>query len=238
MSGPEPRTILVTGATGSAGRAVARRFGADGANVAVSGSDRGRLDALLGELAIPADRAAAVEGDLLDASAARSIVARTVAAFGRLDVVAHLVGGYAGGTPVADIDPDEIRSMLDQHLWTTLHVLQAAVPGMVERGFGRIVAVTPTVTAAPGPRAAGYVAAKSAQEALIRTTAKEVASTGVTANLLAIRTLDDAKARAQQPNAKTASWTTPDELADAIAWLASDAAATVNGQRIALDGRA
>jgi NAD(P)-dependent dehydrogenase (short-subunit alcohol dehydrogenase family) len=116
-------------------------------------------------------------------------------------------------------------------------MLQAAAPGMVERGFGRIVAVTSTTAANPGPRAAAYAAAKSAEEALVRTLAREIASKGVTANLLAVRTLDDAKARAEQPKAKTASWTTPDELADVIAWLASPAAATVNGQRIALDGR-
>ena len=75
--------------------------------------------------------------------------------------------------------------MLDQHLWTTLHVLQAAVPGMVERGYGRIVAVTATSAANPGPRAAAYATAKSAEEALVRTLAREVASAGVTANLIA-----------------------------------------------------
>ena len=135
---------------------------------------------------------------------------------------------------MVDLDPDEVRAMLDQHLWTTLNVLQAAVPGMVERGFGRVVAVTSTTAANPGPRAAAVRAAKSAEEALVRTARPRGArSTGVTANLLAIRTLDDAKARAEQPNAKTASWTTPEEVADAIAWLASPAAAAVNGQRIA-----
>jgi NAD(P)-dependent dehydrogenase (short-subunit alcohol dehydrogenase family) len=235
---PSPLSVLVTGATGSAGRAATRRFAADGARVAVNGSNRDRLEALVAELGFPEGRVVPVEGDLIDASAARSVVAAAEADLGRIDVVAHLVGGYAGGTAVVDLDPDEVRSMLDQHLWTTLHVLQAAVPGMVERGFGRIVAVTATVTANPGPRAAAYAAAKSAEEALIRTLAREVASSGITANLLALRTLDDAKARAEQPNAKTASWTTPEELADTIAWLASPAAAAVNGQRIALDGRA
>jgi NAD(P)-dependent dehydrogenase (short-subunit alcohol dehydrogenase family) len=235
---PSPLSVLVTGATGSAGRAVSRRFAADGARVAVNGSNRDRLDALIAELGFPDGRVVPVEGDLLDAAAAGEVVTAAEAALGRIDVVAHLVGGYAGGTAVVDLDPDEVRSMLDQHLWTTLHVLQAAVPGMVERGFGRIVAITAATAANPGPRAAAYAAAKSAEEALVRTLAREVASSGVTANLLAIRTLDDAKARAEQPNAKTASWTTPDEVADAIAWLASPAAAAVNGQRIALDGRA
>ena len=235
---PSPLAVLVTGVTGSAGRAATRRFAADGARVAVNGSNRERLDALIAELGFPDGQLVPVQGDLVDATAARAVVAAAEAALGRIDVVAHLVGGYAGGTALVDMDPDEVRSMLDQHVWTTFNVLQAAVPGMLERGFGRVVAVTSATAANPGPRAAAYAAAKSAEEALVRTLAREVASTGVTANLIAIRTLDDAKARAEQPNAKTASWTTPEELADTIAWLASPAAAAVNGQRIALDGRA
>lgn len=232
------QAVLVTGATGSAGRAVARRFASDGARVAVNGTDAGRLAALVDELGFPDGTLVPVAGDLLDPAAARAVVGAAEQALGRVDVLVHLVGGYAGGTPVVDLDSAELRSMLDQHVWTTLHVLQAAVPAMLERGFGRIVAVTSTTTANPGPRAAAYVAAKSAEEAVIRSLAREVGSHGVTANLLAIRTLDDAKARAEQPNAKTASWATPDEVAEAVAWLASAAAAAINGQRIALDGRA
>jgi NAD(P)-dependent dehydrogenase (short-subunit alcohol dehydrogenase family) len=165
------------------------------------------------------------------------VVDRVVDAFGRVDVVAHLVGGYAGGTAVVDLDSDEVRRMLDQHLWTTLNVLQAVVPGMREREFGRVVAVSSAFATNPGPRGASYAMAKGAQEILVRSLAKEAAADGVTANVLVIRTLDDERARAARPNAKTAGWTTPEEVAEAIAWLASPAAAAVNGARIPLDGR-
>lgn len=229
--------VLVTGATGPAGRAVARRFAADGHCVALNGSDAGRLDSVISELGLPLERAVAVPGDLTDPGTARSVVAAAGAAFGRVDVLVHLVGGWTGGTAVVDLDHAEVRSMLDQHLWTTLNTLQAVLPGMTSRGFGRLVAVSSPLAAVPGPRGAGYAMAKAAEEVLLRSVARETAASGVTANILVIRTLDDGRARAAQPTARTAGWTTPEELADAIAWLASPAAAAVNGQRIPLDGR-
>jgi NAD(P)-dependent dehydrogenase (short-subunit alcohol dehydrogenase family) len=233
---PHPLSVLVTGATGSAGGAVARRFAADGARLALGGSDPGRLTRLIADLGLPVDRGLAVPGDLTDPAAARAMVEAAEAAFGRVDVVAHMVGGWAGGTAVVDLDHDELRAMLDQHLWTTLNVVQAALPGMTARGFGRIVAVSTPSAATPGPRAASYAIAKAAEDVLLRTVAREAAD-GVTANLLVIRTIDDDRSRAAQPNAKTASWTTPEELADAVFWLASPAGSAVNGARIPLDGR-
>jgi NAD(P)-dependent dehydrogenase (short-subunit alcohol dehydrogenase family) len=237
VAAPETLAVLVTGATGPSGRAVALRFAADGHRVALNGSDAGRLGALIADLALPEGRAVAVPGDLTDPVAARAVVAAAEAALGRVDVLVHLVGGWTGGTSVADLDHAEVRSMLDQHLWTTLNVLQALLPGMTARGVGRVMAVSSPLAATPGPRGASYAMAKAAEEVLVRSVAREAAADGVTANVLVIRTLDDERSRAAQPNAKTAGWTTPEELADAIAWLASPAAGAVNGQRIALDGR-
>ena len=234
---PSPLVVLITGATGPSGRAVARRFAADGARVAVNGSDPARLAALVSDLGVPADTVLAVPGDLTDPAVARDVVAAVESAFGGPDVLAHLVGGWTGGTAVVDLDHAEVRRMLDQHLWTTLHVLQAALPGMASRGFGRVVAVSSPFAAVPGPRGASYAIAKAAEEVLLRTVAREAAADGVTANILVIRTLDDERSRAAQPTAKTAGWTTPDELAGAVAWLASPAAAAVTGARIPLDGR-
>lgn len=237
MTAPARLTILVTGATGPAGRAVASRFAVDGHRVALNGSDEDRLGALIGELGLPATDTVAAAGDLTEPATARRVVDAVTAALGRIDVVAHLVGGWAGGTPVQDLDHDEVRRMLDQHLWSTLNILQAAVPGMRERGFGRVVAVSSPLAANPGPRGASYAMAKATEEVLLRSLAREVAADGVTANVLVIRTLDDSRARAAQPTAKTAGWTTPEEVAEAIAWLASPAAAAVTGARIPLDGR-
>ena len=236
MTAPDRLAAMVTGATGPAGRAVAARLLRDGHRVAVNSSDPGRVAAVVDALDAPRDVVAAA-GDLRDPAMVADVVARATAAFGRIDVVAHLVGGWAGGTAVDALEHDEVRRLLDQHLWTTLHVLQAVLPGMRERRFGRLIAVSSPLAASPGPRGASYAIAKSAEEILLRSVAREAAADGVRANVLVVRTLDDERSRAAQPNAKTASWTTPDEVADAVAWLVSPAAEAVNGARIPLDGR-
>jgi NAD(P)-dependent dehydrogenase (short-subunit alcohol dehydrogenase family) len=236
-SAPARPVVLVTGATGPVGRAAAARFAADGAVLALNGSDPGRLQSLVDGLDLPAGTVMAAPGDLTDAAAARMVATAVEERFGRIDVLLHLVGGWAGGTSVVDLDPAEVRSMLDQHLWTTLNVLQAVVPGMVARRYGRVVAVSSPFASTPGPKGASYAMAKAAEEALVRTLAREHASDGITANLLVVKAVDAALERETSPSKANASWVTPDEVADVLAWLASPAAAAVNGARIPLDGR-
>ena len=226
-NGTDSPIVLVTGATGALGQVAIRRVG----------RDQPALDAVAERVGLPADRWLSVVGELTDAEAARSVADEVNERWGRIDVLLHLVGGWTGGTPVVDLDPDEIRRMLDQHLWTTLHIVQAVVPGMVERRSGRVLAVSSPFAAEPAGRGGSYSAAKAAQEALIRSLAREVAESGVTANLVIVRTIDAKREREMAPSAKNATWTTPAEIADVLAFLASPAAGAVNGVRIRLDGR-
>jgi NAD(P)-dependent dehydrogenase (short-subunit alcohol dehydrogenase family) len=230
--------VLVTGATGVLGRAVVARFAADGVQLGLAGRDTGRLEALAADLGLGTDRWTPAVGDLRDPEAAAAVARTVEARFGRVDVVVHLVGGWTGGTPVVDLDPAELRSMLDQHLWTTLHLVRAVVPGMVERGFGRVLAVTSPLASNPGPRGASYAIAKAAEEVLLRSLSREVSGSGVTANLVAVRTIDTAHERETSPTTRNAAWATPEEIAGVLAFLASPAAAAITGARIPLDGRA
>lgn len=233
----EAPVVLVTGATGALGRAVVKRFAADGARLVLVGRDEGRLREVADEAGLPAERWHAALGELTDRAAADAIAASATARFGRIDVLLHLVGGWAGGTPVPELDPDEVGRMLDQHLWTTLHVTGAVVPGMVERGFGRVLAVSSPFAQTPAAKGGSYAVAKAAQETLLRTLAREVAGTGVTVNVVVVRTIDAAHARETDPTPKNAAHTTPEEIAEAFAYLASRAADAVNGARVPLDGR-
>jgi NAD(P)-dependent dehydrogenase (short-subunit alcohol dehydrogenase family) len=231
------QVVLVTGATGPLGRVVVRRFGEAGARLVLSGTDRERLEAVAAEAALADEDWLPAVGDLRGRDAARAIVDAAEARFGRIDVLLHLVGGWAGGTPVAELDAGEITAMLDQHLWTTFHVVQAVVPGMVERGYGRLLTVSSPFAANPGPKGAGYAIAKAAEEVLLRSLAREVGAAGVTANVVVVRKVDVDHEREQAPAARNATWTTPEEIAEAFLYLASPAAAAVNGARIPLDGR-
>jgi NAD(P)-dependent dehydrogenase (short-subunit alcohol dehydrogenase family) len=202
------------------------------------GTDVGRIAEVAAGASIPDDRWVPAIGDLRHADAASSVVGAVTARFGRVDIVLHLVGGFVPAAPITELDPDELRFMLDQHLWSTLHVARAVVPGMVERGWGRILAVTSFTTVSTPARAAIYSTTKAAQETLLRVLAKEVAATGVTVNTVAVRAIDAEHVRELEPSPKNANWTTPEEVVATFRYLCSDDAAAINGARIPLDGRA
>jgi NAD(P)-dependent dehydrogenase (short-subunit alcohol dehydrogenase family) len=231
------RVVLITGATGGLGPAVAATFAADGARFALAASHPERLDRLAADLVLADDRWMPIVADLRDLDATRGAVAEVTDRFGKVDVLLHLVGGWAGGTAVVDLERADVAAMLDPHLWMTLNATRSVLPGMVERGWGRIVAVSSPFAMNPGAKGASYAIAKAAEETLIRTIAREVASTGVTANVLVIKAIDTAHARESEPTPKNASWTTPEEIAATMRFLCSDEAGAINGARIALDGR-
>ena len=231
------RVVLVTGATGVLGRALVAAFAAEGCRLGLAGTDADGLAAVAAEHGLSDDRWAAGVGDLSRPDEALAAVSAVETRFGRVDVVLHAVGGYAGGTPVAELAASDMTGMLDQHLWTTLYIVQAVLPAMIARGWGRILAVTTPVATTPAPKMAPYAVAKAAEETLLRVVAKEVAGTGVTANLVSVKKIDEARERETRPSPKNASWTTPDEIAAVMRQLCSDEGAAVNGARIPLDGR-
>lgn len=236
---PQLRVALISGAGAGLGSVVAAELAASGARLALVGSRQEHVDALGAGLDLPKDRWSGFAADLRDQDAAERMVAAVVKRFGRVDILVHLVGGFSGGSHVADVSASDIRAMLDQHLWTTFNVTRAVVPRLVAAGWGRMVAISTPVAADPTPKMAPYAIGKAALEALFGTLAREVAGTGVTANLLRVRKIDAERARdaADAPKG-AASWTSPEEIAAAIRYLCSDDAAAVNGARIPLYGGA
>jgi NAD(P)-dependent dehydrogenase (short-subunit alcohol dehydrogenase family) len=229
------RVILVTGATGVLGHVVVARFAASGARIGLTGTRVGRLKDEARELGLADDRWVAATGNLRRPADARAIAATVVRRFGRIDVLVHLVGGWAGGTPVVELDPAELTEMLHQHVWTTLNIVQATVPIMVEAGWGRVVAIMARSGLEASPRVASYAVAKAAEDTLLRTLAHELAGTGVTANLVTVGTIDEEHERDSGRTPKNSTWTTPEEIAAAIVYLCSDDAGAISGTRLALD---
>jgi len=234
---PAERVVLVAGSTGALGRAAAVAFADAGDRIVLAGRDPDRLAGVAAELGLPDGRWVAAVGNLADPAGAEAVAATAVNAFGQVDVLLHLVGGFVAGTPLAETDPAEVESMLDQHVRSTVNLIQAIVPGMVNRGWGRVVAAA-TAAAVTAPAKSGpYAAAKAAQEVLLRSLAKEVSANGVTVNLVALRAIDEQHERETAPSSKNASWTTPEEIVATLLFLCSDEASAINGARIALDGR-
>lgn len=231
------RVLVLVGATGGLGRVVAGLASAQGARVVLAGTDRGRLDGVAAERGLADGRWLPVVADVADPAGARAVIGAGTDAFGRVDALLHMVGGWVGGTAVADLDPADIGAMIDGHLWSTFHLVQAALPGMLERGYGRIVAVSSPYAVEPGPRGAPYAIGKAAQDSLLRSLPREVANTGVTVNQVAVRTIDVEHEREREPTPRHAAWATPEEIAAVMLFLASDEAAAINGARIPLNGR-
>lgn len=228
------RVVAITGATGGLGRAAAAAFALDGARLGLLGTDRDRLQALAGELGLGDERWAPGVGDLRDGAAAGEAFAAITNALGPIDVLLHLVGGWSGGASLTEVEPTVLEDMLGQHVWATFHAVRAVVPGMVERGRGRIVAISTALTVAPPGKQGAYVAAKAAQEALLRSVARQLSGSGVTANLIAVKSIDVEGVRDREPSPKTADWSTPAEIVATMRWLCSDEAAAINGVRLPL----
>ncbi len=180
----------------------------------------------------------AADADLRERAAAEAVVDTVADRFGRTDALVHLIGGYHGGQPVVEVPDAEVQAMLSQHLWTTLNMARAVVPRMTDGGWGRVVAVSSPMASTPAKAVAPYAVGKAAQEALLSGLAREVAGTGVTANVILVRQIDVEHERDASPSPKNAWWTTPEEISATIGYLLSDESAAVNGAKIPLYGNA
>ncbi len=232
----DERVAIVTGATGGLGRIVTRDLASAGVRLGLLGTRLDRLVTLATELSLPPDRWFGRAVDLRDAIATDEAVSAVAERFGRVDILVHLVGGWSGGTAVPDTQDAEFSGMLDQHFWTTLNVVRSVSPRLMASGWGRIAAVSSPVATNTPANMAAYAVGKAAEEALLLTLAHEVAGTGVTVNVLQVRTIDADHQRDSAPSPKNAHWTSPEEISAALAYLLSDEGRVVNGARIPLDG--
>lgn len=242
------RVALITGAGSPTGIgfAAARALGREGAALAVA-STTDRIHDRAAELAALGHEAAGFTADLTDREQTRTMIATVLEAFGRIDILVNNAGMV---TVDMDEQPSEAFAELADATWdldlamnlgSAYNVTRAAVPGMLERGWGRVVMVSsvtgPLVTTVGS---VGYSAAKAGMDGLMRGIAIEVARRGVTVNSVApgwiatgSQTPDEAEAGRFTPIGRSG---TPDEIGEVIAFLASDRASYLTGQAIVVDG--
>ena len=223
------KIALITGANGGLGTSVTQTLLDAGALVVGVSRNIKQSD-----FRHPSFHAIAVE--LSSGNAANKLVDQVVSKFGRIDVLAHLVGGFAGGKTIAETDDGTFDSMLEINLTSAFYVLRAVIPQMRRAGTGRIIAIASRAAEDPGPGVGAYSASKAALVSLIRTVASENKDRGITANVILPGTIDTPANRKAMPGADTRTWVQPSSIASLIVWLASEAGKDVNGAAIPVYG--
>ena len=223
------KIVLVTGANGGLGTNVTQALLDAGATV-VGVSRKIKQSDFNGAAftALPAE--------ITTAAGAKSMVEAVVAKFGRIDIVVHTVGGFAGGMSIADTDDATFQQMFDLNLNSTFYLLRAVLPVMRKTKNGRIVAIGSRAALEPGAGVGAYSASKAAMVSLIRTVAQENKDAGITANVILPGTIDTPNNRKAMPNADVSKWVQPANIASLITWLVRDAGRDVNGAVIPVYG--
>ena len=216
------QVVLIAGGSGALGQTVAPACIQAGARVITA--DRHRS-------AAEATGVSAMQADVTDEADVWRLVNDVIRETGRIDALVNLVGGFAMGR-VEETDASLWQRMLTMNLTAAFLLSKAVLPGMVERGAGRIVHVAARAAIEPFPGAAAYIVAKSGLVALIRTLSLEQAGSGVTVNGILPTTIDTAANRASMPNADTSKWVKPDSIAELVIFLVSPEAGQVNGALI------
>lgn len=227
-----PRTIMITGAAGNLGRAVAQAFDAGDTLVLADRS----ADALARAFGAPGARRVLLEVDLLDAAKVDEAVASITQRHGGIDVLCNLAGGFAMGTPVHATAHADWQRMQDLNVRTVLNTARAVVPGMVQRQHGKVVNVGANAALRGAAGMGAYVAAKAEVLRLTETMAAELREHGINVNCVLPSIIDTPENRAAMPDADPKRWVAPAQLAAVIAFLASEAAAAVHGACVPVTG--
>ena len=226
--------ILVTGGTGALGAAVALGALDAGATAVVTYRDVRDRDALADR--VPAsvrERLHGVKADVTDGESVRRLVDEVTSRHHRLDALVNTVGGFAGGDLLAT-DERAWDAMLTINLRSAYLCCRAVLPGMLAAGRGHIVNVASRSVVPPAGGFLGYTVSKAGVIALTQALAQEVRGRGVTVNAVLPSTMDTEANRRAMPTSDRRGWVTPESVARAILFLASDDAADVSGTLLAV----
>ncbi|HEV7563550.1 MAG TPA: SDR family NAD(P)-dependent oxidoreductase [Solirubrobacterales bacterium] len=234
MSSLDGRVIAIAGVGGGLGPLVAAELASAGATVAGTDRNQDLLDSLAGELGIPAERWDGRAVDLLDEVAVGEWCATLVERFGRVDGLVHLVGGWRGGQPLHEEPLSDWELLHDLLIRTVQHTTRAFHGQLAASEHGRFVLVSAKQAQKPSNSNAAYAAAKAAAEAWTLAYADGFEPGGATANIVVVEAILTPRMREENPGKEFPTFTPAEHLAEAIAFVCSDAAAQMNGQRLRL----
>lgn len=234
------KKALVTGASGGIGGAIAAALHAQGAEVVLTGRRRDALDALAATLG---DRVHVIVSDLSTAEGAETLVKEAEAAMGQVDILVNNAGITADTLAMRMKDEDWAR-VIELNLTSGFRLIRALLRGMLKRRSGRIIGITSVVGTTGNPGQANYAAAKAGMVGMSKSLAQEVAERGITVNCVAPGFIDTAMTEVLSDDVKAKLLTripagrlgSSEDVAAAVAWLASDEAGYVTGQTVHVNG--
>jgi len=224
------KVIFITGANGGLGISVTKRFLESGATV-IGGSRKITAEEF------PTPHFVPIRMDFTNDAAVRVAVDSIIQKHERLDVLVHVLGGFAGGKSVAEIDDATWNQMSDLNLNSAFSVFRATIPHLRKSGRGRLIAIGSLTAAAPHAGLGAYVVFKSALSVLVRIVAQENRDAGMTANVILPGTMDTPANRMAMPNLDFSKWLKPESVAELVFFLAQDSAAHITGTEIPIEGR-
>ena len=230
----DDRVIAIAGVGGGLGPLVAQALAEAGATVAGTDRNQDALDSLATDLGLPPERWDGRTVDLLDEEATRAWCAALVERFGRVDGLVHLVGGWRGGEPLHEAPLADWELLHDLLVRTVQHTTRAFHDQIAASPHGRFVLVSAKQAQAPTNTNAAYAAAKAAAEAWTLAFADGFEPGGPTANIVVVDAILTPQMREENPDQDYPTFTPAEDLAEAIAFLCSDAAEKMNGQRLPL----
>jgi len=225
--------VLITGAAGTLGHAVAEAFAADGARlVLVDVSAEALAKRYPGESA----QRLCLAVNLLDAAAVQAAVGKAQAQVGGIDALCNIAGGFEMGTPVHATSAEAWQKMQDLNVGTLLNTVRAVVPGMLAAGRGRIVNIGAGGGLKGGAQMGAYSASKSAVIRITESMAAELRGQGINVNCVLPSVIDTPPNRAAMPKADPGKWVSPADLAAVIRFLCSDGARAIHGAALPVSG--
>jgi NAD(P)-dependent dehydrogenase (short-subunit alcohol dehydrogenase family) len=237
MSSLKDKVVIITGAVGNLGRAVAEHVQAQGAKTILVDRSSDRLREAYGELKGSAQHWLAGDIDMTDPKVVNAMVAEAHKRFGRLDGLVNTVGGFRGGKPVHETDLAEWDFLYEINVRTVLNACRAVIPYMLKSESGRIVNIASRNAFQGSPHYAAYSAAKTAVLRLTESLAGELKTRGINVNCIVPGTIDTPQNREAMPKADFSTWVPPEDIAHVIAFLLSDEARSVTGAAVPVYGR-
>lgn len=230
------KVVVITGAAGNLGRAVAQAFSQQDARLALLDLNEETIQAVIHDLP-GGTEAKAYAVNLLEADSVSQTLQRIIQEFGRVDILANIAGGFSMGPLIQDTGDRDWDFMMNLNARSIFYTARTVIPCMLDNGGGRIINVSARAALEGKGRMGPYCASKAAVRTLTESLAAENKFDNINVNCILPGTIDTPQNRDAMPDANFSNWVPPAALADVVVFLASEAARCITGAAIPVYGK-